>query len=90
MDIIRAGLNDTDVFSKDELDFGGCCFFSVDKAFRYFFRIKGREATLFANTKQYISQAIEKFLFYSSFITSIKDEGGQTLITRTRNEPYLS
>ena len=89
MEIIRAGLNDTEIFSKDELDYGGCCFFSEDKLYKYFFRIKGREATLFANTKQYISQAIESFLFYSSFVTSIKDESGHTLITRTKCEPYL-
>jgi len=89
MNIIRAGLNDTDIFSKDELDFGGCCFFSEDKAYRYFFRIKGLEATLFANTKQYISQAVEEFLFYSGFITSIKDERGNTLMSRTPSEPYL-
>jgi len=89
MKIIRAGLNDTDIFNKDELDFGGCCFFSEDKSCRYFFQIKEREAILFTNTKQYISQAIEEFLFYSGFVTSIKDEHGHALMIRTQSEPYL-
>jgi L-rhamnose mutarotase len=89
MEIMRAELSDTDIFRKEELDYGGCCFFSEDKAFRYYFEIKGREATLFSNTTQYILQAIDEFLFYSGFITSIKDENGRTLITRTQKDSYL-
>ena len=36
MEIIRAGLHDTDVFDKSKLDFGGCCFFTEDKLNRYY------------------------------------------------------
>jgi len=89
MNIIRADINDTDIFSKDELNYGACCFFTEDKLYRYFFKIKGREATLFSNTEEYINQAIDEFLFYSSFVLSIKDMHGHTLITRTSSEPYL-
>jgi len=89
MKIVRAGLNDTDIFSKDELDYGACCFFTEDKTARYFFKIKGREATLFSSTEQYITQAIDEFLFYSGFVLSVKDRDGRNLITRTQNEPYL-
>ena len=89
MKIIRAGINDADVFNKSFLDFGACCFYTEDKAFKYFFEIKGREATLCANTGQYIRQAIEEFLFYSSFITSIKDKDGNILTTRTPSQPCL-
>jgi hypothetical protein len=89
MKIIRAGLDDTDIFSKDELEFGACCFFSEDKSCRYFFQIKGREAKLFTNTTKHIPQAIDEFLFYSGFVTAIKDERGNTLISRTPGEPFL-
>ncbi|MCL2170741.1 MAG: ParB/RepB/Spo0J family partition protein [Defluviitaleaceae bacterium] len=89
MKILRAGLNDIDVFDKDELGFGACCFFSEDKKFRYFFKIHGREAILIANTKQYLPQAMEEFLFYSGFVTTIKNESGDVLLSRTPNEPFL-
>lgn len=89
MKIIRAGIYDTDVFSQNELNHGACCFFTEDKKFKYFFEISGREATLFTNTEQYISQAIDEFLFYSGFIISIKDTDGRILATGTPNEPYL-
>ena len=89
MEIIRAELKDTDIFSAGELNFGACCFFTEDRAFRYFFEINGREATLFTDTDKYISQAIEEFLFYSSFILSVKDKDNRVLVTRTQNQPYL-
>jgi len=89
MEIIRAGFNDIDIFNKDELDFGGCCFYSEDKAFRYFFEINGCEATIFTNTEQYIFQVIDEFLFYSSFITLVKNEHGHTLLEKKPSEPYL-
>ena len=89
MEIIRAEMNDTDLFSKSELNFGACCFFTQDRVFRYFFGINGREAMLFANTNQYISEAIDAFLFYSGFIVSIKDENGCVLAARTQSRPYL-
>jgi len=89
MKIIRAGTNDIDVFSESELSFGACCFFTGDKLHRYFFEIDGREATLFTNTKLYIPQAIDEFLYYSGFIASIKDKEGNILLTRTPNTPYL-
>jgi hypothetical protein len=87
--IIRAKASNTDIFSEYELGFGACCFFTEDKACKYFFEIKGREATLFANTKQYISQAIKEFLFYSSFVVTIKDSDGNILLTKTETEPLL-
>lgn len=88
MKIVRAGMNDTDIFTKDELHFGACCFFTEDRAFRYFFEINGQEATLFTNGNPYINEAIEEFLFYSSFVLSVKDEHGRILATRTQNQPY--
>ena len=89
MKIIRAEINDTDIFNKSELDFGACCFYTEDKIFKYFFQIDGQEATLFTNTNQYINEVIEEFLFYSSFILSIKDKNGRVLTTRTQNQPYM-
>jgi len=88
MKIIRAEKSDIDVFSESELDFGACCFFGEDKTCKYFFEIKKREATLHANTDRHISQAIEEFLFYSGFITAVKDKDGRVLATRTPSEPY--
>ena len=89
MRIIRADINDTDIFDPHELDFGACCFFTEDKACKYFFEISGQEATLFSNTNQHVSQAIDEFLFYSSFITTIKNKEGKILLTRTAPKPYL-
>jgi hypothetical protein len=89
MKIVRAGVNDTDIFSEHELNHGACCFYTEDRSFKYYFEIRGREATFFANTDQYISQAIDEFLFYSGFIVLIKDTCGRTLASRTPNEPYL-
>ena len=89
MKIIRAEINDTDVFNENELDFGACCFFTEDRRNKYFFEIKGLEAAVFTNTNQYIDQAIQEFLFFSSFITTIKDKEGNILLTRTPSQPYL-
>ena len=89
MKIIRAGAGDTDIFSEYELGFGACCFFTEDRARKYFFEIKGREATLFANTEQYIPQAIEEFLYYSGFVATIKDQSGNILLDRAGTEPFL-
>ena len=89
MKIIRAKADDTDIFSKYELGFGACCFFTEDRARKYFFEIKGREATLFANTGQYIPQAIEEFLYYSGFVTTIKDQNGNILLTKAGPKPFL-
>ena len=47
------------------------------------------EATIFTNTNQHINQAIQEFLFYSSFIATIKDKEGSIILTRTPNKPYL-
>jgi len=89
MKIIRAGINDTDIFSKDELDYGACCFFTEDRKHKYFFEIKGREATVFSDTEQYINQVIDEFLFCSGFVISIKDKYGRILLTRTQNKPHI-
>jgi len=89
MRITRAGLKDTDIFTKEELRYGACCFFTEDRTSKYFFEIRGQEAILFSNTEQYINQAIDEFLFYSGFITSVKDKDGRILMTKTQNKPYL-
>ena len=89
MNITRADMNDTDIFDEHQLDFGACCFFTEDKTYKYFFEIKGHEVTLYTNSSQYIDQAIEEFLFYSSFITTIKDKDENVLLTRTAAKPYL-
>ena len=89
MEIIRAGLNDTNIFNENELSYGACCFFTEDRTCKYYFKINGREATLYANTDKYIPQAVEEFLFYSGFITLIKNEVGNKLFSRTQDEPYL-
>lgn len=79
MEIIRAGLDDMDIFCREKLDYGACCFYTDDKACNYYFMIKGREATLFANHNLYIDEAIDVFLFYSGFVTLIKDPEGLVL-----------
>ena len=89
MQIIRADIHDTDLFSKEQLTFGACCFFSEDRTCKYFFKINGHEATLFANTPQHTAQAIEEFLYFSGFITTIKDEKGHVLAEKAPNAPFL-
>lgn len=89
MKIIRAGYDDTDMFSKEELDSGACCFFTEDKSHTYFFEIRGREAILFSNDAQYIRQVIDEFLYFSSFIHVIKDKYGRILAENSTKEPYL-
>lgn len=89
MKIIRADINDTAIFDNDELRFGGCCFFTEDRLCKYFFRINGREATLFKSSDKYIPQVIDEFLFYSGFIATIHDEKGIILLERKPSEAYL-
>jgi len=89
MRITRAGLKDADIFTDEELRYGACCFFTEDRAYKYFFEIRGQEAILFSNTEQYINQAIDEFLFYSGFVNSVKDKDGRVLMTKTQNKPYL-
>ena len=89
MKILRAGAKDTDIFSKAELAFGACCFFSENREYKYFFEIEGRNAVLRSDTDKYISEAIDEFLFYSGFIVEIKDCSGRILFEKKQNEPYL-
>ncbi len=89
MKIIRAERTDTDVFAKRELDHGACCFYSEDKKNRYYFKIRGRKATLYTNANRYIEEAIDEFLFYSGFIQIIQDVDGRVIAARTPNAPYL-
>jgi len=89
MKIIRANTNDTDIFSKEELAFGACCFYTENKAFRYFFKINGREAVLSANTDKFLKEAIDEFLFYSGFIISVKDACGNILMEKAQSKPYM-
>ncbi|MGI6239681.1 MAG: hypothetical protein ACOYI5_08665 [Christensenellales bacterium] len=89
MKMIRAEISGTDLFSEKELAHGACCFYTEDRKCKYIFAISGRGATLYANTDQYIDQAIEEFLFYSGFITSIRDAKGNVIAERTPSEPFL-
>ncbi|MCL1996581.1 MAG: hypothetical protein FWG63_10275 [Defluviitaleaceae bacterium] len=89
MEIKRAEINDMEMFTAEELNFGACCFFTEDRTCKYFFKINKREATLFTNTKQYINEVIKEFLFYSNFILSIKDEDGCVLFVNSQSQPYL-
>ena len=56
---------------------------------RYFFRISGREAILFTDTHKYIPEVINEFLFYSGFISTIRDEKGAILLDKKPSESYL-
>lgn len=89
MKILRAGFSDTDIFTEKELSFGGCCFFSEDKTYKYFFQINKRKATLFSDTNKYIDQVISEFLFYSGFVSEIKNKDGKILATNNKCNPYL-
>jgi len=89
MKIIRAELNDTDVFSASQLLFGACCFYSEDKANKYFFEIRGQSATLHADCDLHTAEAIKEFLFFSGFVTTILDKFGSILHENAVVEPYL-
>ena len=89
MKIIRAGFEDTDIFSESELNHGACCFFSEDRTCKYFFEIKGQEAILHANTGMYTAEVIDEFLFYSGFITLIKTPDGDVLLEKATVEPRM-
>ncbi|WMM23859.1 ParB/RepB/Spo0J family partition protein [Tissierella sp. MB52-C2] len=82
MKIIRARIDDVHMFSKEELKLGGCCFYTKDKSCKYFFKIEGQEAILYASNNMYIDEVIDEFLFYSGFITSIKSSDGRILNER--------
>jgi len=66
-----------------------CHFYSEDKSYEYHFKINGHEAILFTETDKYIKEAIDEFIFYSGFITTIKDSHGRILAERSPNKPYL-
>jgi len=87
VEIVRANPGDTNMFTEVQLTFGACCFYTGNK--KYFFEINGKEATLFTNTNEYINLAIDEFLFYSGFITKIKDQKGRILTERNPNAPIL-
>jgi len=82
MKIVRACTSDTDIFSEAELRFGACCFFTEDRLNRYSFKINGTEATLISRSEQYISEVIGEFLFYSGFVSTIRNENGAILLDR--------
>lgn len=84
MDIVRAGFGDTDIFTQEQLNCGACCFYTESREYRYFFDINGREAILYADSQQYIDKVIDEFLFYSGFISCVKDADGRML--RKTNE----
>lgn len=89
MKIIRARIDDVHMFSKEELKLGGCCFYTEDKSCKYFFKIEGQEATLYASNNMYIDEVIDEFLFYSGFITSIKSSDGRILNERNKTKLNL-
>jgi len=89
MEIIRASINDTDIFTKDELNFGACCFYTEDRKNKYFFEIKGFNATIFSNTCGFIDDVIDEFMFYSGFITTVKDSNGNILREKLNRKPFL-
>ncbi|MDR1692786.1 MAG: hypothetical protein LBR72_05455 [Oscillospiraceae bacterium] len=89
MKIIRAGFNDADIFSRDELNHGACCFFTEDRRNKFVFRIEGTEATLFADSMEYVDMAMSEFLFYSGFVTTVKDKFGNVLMDACPDKPYL-
>ena len=82
MKIVRADITDTHIFSEEKLAHGACCFYTEDKQNSYYFEINGQEAILHADENKYIDSAIEKFLFFSGFITCIKTPCGQVLQQR--------
>lgn len=86
---MRAGINDIDVFNEEELKYGACCFYTEDRVNKYFFKMKGQEATLYMNSKLYIDEAIDEFLFYSGFIKVVRDSNGSILKKREVSSPYL-
>lgn len=82
MKIIRASLDDTDLFDKNHLDFGACCFYSEDRKCKYFFSINKQEATLYMSEEQFVDEAIDEFVFYSGFVTTIRNSDGRVLKER--------
>jgi len=90
MEIIRAGMDDTNMFSKEQLAHGACCFYTADKSIRYYFEIQGHEAILYAYEQKYINEVIDEFLFYSNFVTCIKHTNGHVLKQRDaiKLEPF--
>lgn len=83
MNIIRAELDDTDLFDRKQLDNGACCFYTEDKSSKYYFEIIGQNAILHTDENQFIDEVINEFLFYSGFITTIHDSSGQLLKERS-------
>lgn len=79
MDILRAGLEDTGLFSGEKLLHGACCFYTEDKTEQYYFAIDGQNAILHADGGQNIGKAIREFLFYSNFISRITAPNGVVL-----------
>ena len=49
---------------------------------KYIFEITGREATLFAESRCHVNEAVEEFLYRSGFVTSIRDASGGILVQR--------
>jgi hypothetical protein len=89
MKIKRAGVNDTDLFTDEQLKFGACCFYSEDRALKYVFEINGQEARLLTSTDQYVNLVIDEFLFYSGFVTTIKNKDGYVIAEKAQVRPYM-
>jgi len=84
MKIIRADFNNTELFSKEKIINGACCFYTENKSNYYYFEIKGQEATLYFEDEKYIKEVIDEFLFYSNFICCIKSSKGNILMKRKK------
>jgi len=62
--------------------FSACLYHTKDGAHQYRFEIKGQDATIFADTELYLDAVIGEFLFYSGFVTTIKNAVGEVILTR--------
>lgn len=80
MDIIRASKNDTDLFDASRLSHAACCFYTEDRTGRFFFEIVNHtEAIVHHENDTYINEAIDEFLFYSGFISKIRNNSGEII-----------
>jgi len=89
MKIVRADLNDTDIFSAGQLAHGACCFYTEDRAQTYFFEIKRQSAILYTKSDTCITEVINEFLFYSGFVTIIKNQSGGILYQHAAAKPEI-
>ncbi|GHV41919.1 hypothetical protein FACS189490_09780 [Clostridia bacterium] len=85
MEILRAELSYTDLFTVEQLSNGACCFYTEDKLFKYYFAINGETAVLVTNDaeKLFVDDAIGEFLWYSGFVSAVLDESGGVIQSKS-------